>query len=267
MAGPLTYLEFHARFLLAPLAVLAAAALWRYRLDQLRRRHVGVFLLVCLLAVGYTTPWDNYLIGLGVWSYGSGRVTTRLGHVPVGEYLFFVLQPALTTLWLAHLGNRVVPAVEQTRRDALGGFIAGVAIAVLGAVLFLGQRTTYLGAILAWAGPVLALQWAVGWRYLWRVRRRVTAAVLVPTAYLAVADAVALSRGVWTITPRFRTGLAVGIVPVEELLFFLVTNLFVVQALVLFPWVLAIVASSDLVGTDETTASHQRVLGLVRRWR
>jgi len=51
----------------------------------------------------------------------------------------------------------------------------------------------YLGAILARTGPVLALQWAVGWRYLLANRRCLLSTVAVPVAYLRVADSLAIS--------------------------------------------------------------------------
>ena len=36
-----------------------------------------------LLAVSYTTPWDNYLVWKGIWSYPPGRVLATIGWVPV----------------------------------------------------------------------------------------------------------------------------------------------------------------------------------------
>jgi lycopene cyclase domain-containing protein len=49
---------------------------------------------------------------------------------------------------------------------------------------------------------------------------------------------VALSVGLWRLSGRYTTGLAVAGLPVEEGAFFLVTNLFVVQGLVLLWWLL-----------------------------
>lgn len=269
MVDPLTYLGFHAVFLLPPLLGLAGAALWRYELVALRRRHVGVVVLMCLLALVYTSPWDNFLIGLGVWSYGPDRLSVTLGNVPLGEYLFFVLQPLLTSLWLAHVGNDVVSDVRQGTRAAVIGLFAGAVVGLVGLAALSLERTLYLGAILTWAAPVLALQWAVGWRYLWQTRYRVATAVLVPTAYLGVADAVALSQGLWRINPQFIVGLSVGVVPIEELTFFLATNLFVVQGLVLFPWVWSRV-TTDLPVANRNDAERPRweqLRGVVRRWR
>ena len=86
---------------------------------------------------------------------------------------------------------------------------------------------------------MLALQWAVGWRYLLSVRRRVAAGIVVPTAYLCGADLLAIRNGIWTISPDHTTGLALAGLPVEEATFFLLTSAFVVQGLVLLRWVMA----------------------------
>jgi lycopene cyclase domain-containing protein len=90
-----------------------------------------------------------------------------------------------------------------------------------------------------WAGPVFALQWGVGWRYLVAVRRRLVAIVAAPVLYLSVIDRIAIGEGLWTISPAYSTGLTVGGLPIEEGAFFLCTTLFVVQALVLLRWVIA----------------------------
>jgi len=260
MSGP-TYFQFHFAFLVpAMAALLATAAVTRSRAARptlwgvgRRTYWVGV-LAVTVIAVVYTTPWDNYLIAQGVWDYGQGQISTRLGLAPVGEYLFFVLQPALTALWLGQLAFRPGwPESDVVRRsddgtrvldlDALsvgprvlaGGAAVGVGLA--GWTLLASESTFYLGAILAWAAPVLVLQWVIGAPQLWFQRRTVALGVAVPTAYLWVVDRIALATGIWYISPAYTTGLEIAGLPVEEALFFLVTNLFVVQGLVLFRWV------------------------------
>jgi lycopene cyclase domain-containing protein len=148
-----------------------------------------------------------------------------------------LLQPIVAACWLFLLPNDDSNVdVSVSWRDRLVGAIAGFTITLVGLAL-LGGRTYYLGAILAWAGPVLALQWGFGWPYLWARRRLVTLAVAVPTVYFWVADRIALWLGVWLISPVHTTGLGIFGLPIEEAAFFLVTNLFVIQGLVLFLWV------------------------------
>lgn len=92
---------------------------------------------------------------------------------------------------------------------------------------------TYLIFELGWALPVLMLQWAVGWRELWPQRRTLVLVIALPTAYLCVADAVAITAGIWTLHGNRITGLRFGVLPIEEGIFFLVTNTIVAQAVVL----------------------------------
>lgn len=236
MSSTLTYAQFHAIYVLPVLVALMATVY--YRRDRVDWRVSGAGLaVVTLLAVVYTTPWDRLLIDMGVWRYGANTVSGRLWGVPYEEILFFVLQPVLTTLWTVHVAGPVVTLRGHSWRDRAGGVAAGLAVGLVGLILLTVQSTVYLGAILAWSGPVLALQWAVGWRYLVRTRARVAIAVLVPTAYLWVADRLAIEAGVWIIADTYTTGFGVAGLPIEEMCFFLVTNLFVVQGIILFRWV------------------------------
>lgn len=234
----LPYLGFHLLFVLPPLAVLAWARP-DYPPERARRARVGLALMVTA-AFLYTTPWDTFLVAQGVWRYGEGAVTVRLGAAPLGEYLFFVLQPVLTGLWLHVYGFD--PGFEPgdwRRRPRLLGAGAFLALTGLGAGLVLAvPQGYYLGTVLAWAAPPLALQWAVGGGYLARTWRTWSVAVAVPTLYLWFADRVAIGLGIWTLSGAHTTGLALLGLPVEEATFFLLTNLLVVSGIVLFEWVI-----------------------------
>ena len=260
MNGP-TYFQFHFAFLIPVLAgLLAAATVMRTRTTRPTVWSVGKpvywtgVAAITLVAVVYTTPWDNYLIARGVWGYGEGQTFAHIGLAPVGEYVFFVLQPILTALWLGQLTLRrgwpeagLLSWTDGTRRlrrkqlrllpRLVGGGLA-VGIGLAGVLLLGTDRTFYLGAILAWAAPILAVQWAFGWTQLWRCRRTVTLAVGVPTIYLWILDRTAISLGLWIIAPATTVGIAPFGLPIEEAVFFLVTNLFVVQGLVLYWWLL-----------------------------
>jgi len=248
-----TYLAFLAVVAVPPTLALVALAAAK---SPGGRRLVAVALLT-LVALAYTTPWDNELVRRGVWHYGEGTVALRIWHAPLGEYLFVVLQSVAVGLFVSHALARAgggldagAPPVDRrstarpgptdvSRRDRALGALAGLGVGGLGLALTGRPSTFYLGATLAWAGPVLALQWAVGWRHLLARRRLVAAGVLVPTAYCWLADRLALELGVWIISPAFTTGVAPGGLPVEEAVFFLLTSLFLTQGLVLYEWVLA----------------------------
>jgi lycopene cyclase domain-containing protein len=231
LAG-LTYMEFHLLFVLPPLVALLLFA------GPPDRPYAGPFgvALLATVAVLYTTPWDNHLIATGVWAYGEGAVLFRILHVPIGEYLFFVFQPVLTSLWLARLptGSEYEFGIDLSQRAL--GLLGGGLVAAVG-LSFLSPSTYYLGTLLLWASPVLAIQWAFGWPVLWERRRTLALGVGVPTAYLCAIDRVAIELGIWTFDEAYMTGLALLGLPLEELLFFTLTNVFLVQGLLLFWWV------------------------------
>jgi lycopene cyclase domain-containing protein len=70
------------------------------------------------------------------------------------------------------------------------------------------------------------LQLAFGADILWRQRRLVLLALLPMTLYLSLADALAIGFGTWTINPALSLEIYLGgVLPLEELLFFLLTNM------------------------------------------
>jgi lycopene cyclase domain-containing protein len=78
-----------------------------------RDAYIGLVVLITL-AVVYTTPWDNHMIEQGVWWYGENHVLFRINYAPIEEYLFFVLQPILTGLWLYSLPRN---DTERAKRE------------------------------------------------------------------------------------------------------------------------------------------------------
>ena len=62
----------------------------------LNKRRVAALLMISLVAVLYTTIWDNYLVSNRIWWYDPNLVTgITLGWVPIEEYLFFILETFL----------------------------------------------------------------------------------------------------------------------------------------------------------------------------
>jgi len=255
----MTYGGFLLRFLVVPIVLLAAARLVLARRGRplpaaWRGWPFGPSVAVLVvLAVVYTTPWDNYLVATGVWWYDPDLVAgIVLGWVPLEEYLFFVLEPVLVALWLSVLlQSRALPEPEplapsrRARATAVGAVALPWAAAV--AILVSGWRPgTYLGLELAWGLPPVMLQLGFGADILWRHRRLVAAVLLPATAYLSAADALAIGAGTWTIDPAQSLGLVVGLLPVEEILFFLLTVTLVTFGLVL------------LLSTDSATRVPRR---------
>ena len=113
--------------------------------------------------------------------------------------------------------------------------IASIAIWLVALLVLLQAwgQATYLGWELVWALPPLTLQLGLGADLLWRRRRLLLAALLPVVAYLGAADALAIHTGIWTIAPRWSLGALVGgALPLEELIFFLLTSTLVIGGLI-----------------------------------
>ena len=116
----MTYFGVLLVFILPPLLILAVYVPRELWSKLVRRQSISramlypywVILVHVLLALIYTTPWDNYLVATGVWWYNPALVTgLTLGYVPIEEYTFFIVQTLLTGLWtLAVLRRLAIPA-------------------------------------------------------------------------------------------------------------------------------------------------------------
>jgi lycopene cyclase domain-containing protein len=234
------YFGFLARFILMPLAALGLFA-W---IDARRGKklpdklsalppaaivaaHVGA-------AVSYTTPWDNYLVATRVWWYDRKLVTGLvLGYVPIEEYTFFVLQTALTGMWLL-TAARYVPSDDAPPQDGWRyrlGLTLGLGAVWAWSVYNLiarRQKLTYLSLTLAWALPPVMFQTAFGGDILYQHRRLVALGIIVPTLYLGISDSLAIDSGTWTINPEKTVDIHLGgRLPLEEGVFFLLTNVLI----------------------------------------
>ncbi|MFZ0547179.1 MAG: lycopene cyclase domain-containing protein, partial [Candidatus Promineifilaceae bacterium] len=188
----------------------------------------------------YTTPWDNYLVASNIWRYDPNLVTgLTLGWVPIEEYTFFIIQPILAGLWLWFLTRHLPPPAPETPlKTNLRRLLPLLALSIwIAAVILLitsWQPATYLSLELVWALPPIILQLAFGADILWRYRHLVITSFLPLTLYLSTADAIAINAGTWTINPAYSLNILIGgTLPLEEFLFFLLTNLLITFGLVL----------------------------------
>lgn len=229
----MTYLHFLAVFIAPPLLLLALAP-GRPHVPRLRFTLLGL----PLVALAWTTPWDNYLVATGVWGYGDARVIGTIGYVPIEEYLFMLAQPLLAILWLTRLRLHEArepeePADPSVAFTRVAGAAFWLLVALAGALLLGEARTRYLGLILAWAAPVLSLQWWFTGDVVLTRSSRYAVAVLVPVLYLWLADGIAIHLGIWRISEQYTVGLSPAGLPIEEMTFFLVSHLLSVHGALL----------------------------------
>ena len=97
----MTYLQFHLIFNLPALLLL----LWATR-QRLRAAHWKWIAVLCGIVLVATTPWDNWAVHRGIWSFDWPRTTpvaVRLGGVtwrlPLEEYAFFLIETVRDALF------------------------------------------------------------------------------------------------------------------------------------------------------------------------
>ncbi len=102
----------------------------------------------------------------------------------------------------------------------------------------LESRWAYLVHLLAWAAPLITLQLIALARHYKARTGAVLRAVLPPAfiigTYLSIADHLAISVGIWNFGEGRHLGVYVGAVPLEEVLFFLLTSVLVSLGTALF---------------------------------
>jgi putative membrane protein len=251
----MTYFQFLLAFIIPPAVLLS---LWA----RPTRWQWAVVGLMAGVTYVWTTPWDNYLVGSGVWYYSPDLVSgIVLGYVPIEEYTFFGLQCWLVGVWtyalFRWLGERVKGQTDG-RTDRRPTFwqtaIPVLAVAALAAVAaaWLVPGTggapraadlaplpfggwNYLSLILVWALPVVAGQWVLGSQALTTHWKTWLLGGLVPGVYLTLIDSIAIGEGTWTIAASQSLNVFVlGHVPIEEGVFFLITSLMVTQGVLMF---------------------------------
>ena len=97
---PMTYLEFHLLFNLPAMLLL----LWLTR-KRLRAAHWKWTAILCGIVLAATTPWDNWAVYRGIWTFDWQRthpVEATLGGVlwrlPAEEYAFFLIETVMVAL-------------------------------------------------------------------------------------------------------------------------------------------------------------------------
>ena len=235
----MTYLQFHLFFNLPLLGLLAVAA----RVGSWTGGEWMAAGLVLLAVMVFTSPWDNWAAGRGIWGFPREKYTIKIGHLPIEEYLFFVLQSANVMLGVSAL-LRVVPALktglalpmEEVRWTGAGLVMAASAtVMVIFCRFFHEKYYRYARHLLGWFLPVIAVQWAVGGPLFKEHAVVLFVSAFMFGTYYTAADLVAVRDGVWYFDEAQITGIKLArTLPWEEIAFFYLTSLLVAQSFLLF---------------------------------
>jgi putative membrane protein len=239
----MTYFAFLTYFVLTPILVLLVITWLDLRAGRptpgFDARKVPLIIAVhVLLALLYTTPWDNYLVATGVWYYNPALVTgITIGYVPIEEYTFFIVETILVGLWWWFLARRIRWSSSRAtaHRDPVfrpnrslvywsTGFLLVAWLFFTFQFFFAGDEWNYLGIIFFWALPPIIPQFLFGADILWHYRKLVFWTIFVPGLYLSLTDIVALNATTWQISKDQTLGINFfSILPLEEVAFFFIT--------------------------------------------
>jgi lycopene beta-cyclase len=235
----MSYLALLAIFLAAPAVLLAVhvgrRAAHEEGLRSILRVGVPTLLILILVSACWTAPWDKWMIDEGVFVYPPAKVAAWVDGVPVEDLLLFALQGLLAGLWaMLVIGRAPARAVAHgaSRGAARLAVTGGLVAALVTGLLLRSPHALYVSSILAWFGPLLAVQFAAGTGVLMVQWRWWVAAVAPTTLWLWVAELVAIRQGIWWIDPEHSAPFRPAGLPLEDLLIFLVGNMLVVQTMV-----------------------------------
>ncbi len=235
----MTYFRFHLIFNLPLLIALAAIT----SKDAWTQGEMTAFGLVLIAVLIFTTPWDNLAAKWGIWGFPREKYSVRIWHLPLEEYLFFLLQSA--NVMLAVRAFFYFFPDWQTNQETDLNLVLKVCLAasVLPWVLvgfalrrlrqMAGSRVNY-AVHLAWFLPVIYSQWVMAFSLF---SAHALMLLLITAAfgiYYMIADLFAVRAGTWFFDEKQITGLKLGgILPWEEVAFFFLTTLLVAQSYIL----------------------------------
>ncbi|SHK23039.1 lycopene cyclase domain-containing protein [Alicyclobacillus tolerans] len=201
---------------------------WNHRNRRL------LFILLFIIIILYTTPWDSFLIHKGVWNYHRNQVIgITVYGVPIEEITFYILQTILILQWFTLIQFNIPvlhPQMYSKWKTRLASIIIwvfwfGIAITLYFVLNHrLSSHLTYLSLLGSWALFPLGIQMLYNAKLLLANSKLLFWVIFPPTLYLSVCDSVAIHQGIWYFHQSRILDLTVYGVPIEEIIFFLLTN-------------------------------------------
>lgn len=227
----LTYLQVHFYYTLPPTIILYL--LMRPLIGSVDKIKI---LFLCILAVAYTTPWDNYIIYHKAWWYRKDAVLGTIGYVPIEEYMFFIIQTIFTTLWTTLMSRWSLNSLYLPSKNITKVYAIRYAVITFVTILMIigwknaipATKTFYMGSIIWWISLVVILLWYISGSYVCKRYKETLLSIIVPSVYLCYVDMIALRARVWHINEATSLEIfPVDDLPLEEIAFFFLTNIIV----------------------------------------
>ena len=224
----MTYFQFLFLFLVPILLFLIVANIINSRIGL--RQLIGIFILV-IISILYTTPWDAFLIKEKIWYYDDSKVLMQIFNIPIEEYLFMLMQTLCGCLVCCLIDDSSNKTVLYFQLRYVYIFIL---LFLFGLFLIYFESFKYLGLIIAWGSFPLGIQWALGSHIILKNYKKYLMPFALITFYLWIADSMAIRDGIWTLSENTICGIKLYNLPIEEMIFFLITNLLVFQGILLW---------------------------------
>lgn len=223
----MTYIEFLLIFTVIPIIILLF--LLRKNLDAV---YLKWLLVVSVIAFTATSGWDNYAVYSGIWHFPEDKtLSIKLFYVPVEEYMFFFLQTFTTGL----VQFIFIKKYFNGSQKYFSFLLAAVLIFQTNEITKLPfDNFNYLFHLFSWGGFFILIQIIAGRKKIPKYISAIIIPSVIMTIYFSIADSISIGQGIWDFDPLQTTGIRIFNIPLEEILFFLVTNILITEAMILF---------------------------------
>jgi len=223
----MTYIEFLFIFTVIPIVILVLVL--RKYLDAV---YIKWLIIVSIVAFAATSGWDNYAVYSGIWHFPEDKTLgIKLFYVPVEEYLFFFLQTFTTGLVQLFFIKKNIEIKIKKSTFLLIPLLFFQTNEILRLPF---ENLNYLFHLFSWGGFFILIQIIAGRKKIPKYISAIIIPSIVMTIYFSVADSISIGQGIWDFDPLQTTGIRIFNIPLEEILFFLVTNILITEAMILF---------------------------------
>jgi putative membrane protein len=223
----MTYIEFLFIFTVIPIIILAF--LLRKYLDAV---YIKWLLIVSVIAFAATAVWDNYAVYSGIWHFPEDKTLgIKLFYVPVEEYMFFFLQTFTTGLVQLFF---IKKNIDINIKKSTFLLIPALFFETNEILKLPFGNLNYLFHLFSWGGFFILIQIIAGRKKILKNISLIIIPSAIMTVYFSIADSISIGQGIWDFDPLQTTGIRIINIPLEEILFFLVTNILITEAMILF---------------------------------
>ena len=222
----LTYLKLHV-FLLLPEIWLRFTPASPLSWASAKTRKIGFFTTMPLAfaAIIFSSMWDSLIFSKGVFTFDQGSMLGVFGAMPLEEWMWFIDHTTLASIvTLAVMRPQADDVLAASLRSPLrqhspadkGAAMGLAALSTTGfwltsqilmAAPGADEHLLFLGVLMGFMPPVLALQWWFGGNVFRQRPGEMLSAIAAVSVYVLALDQLALSKGIWHLNPDYTTSL------------------------------------------------------------